>query len=199
MNTKYQSIYLLQEREFVNLNENVYKIGKTTQEGLRRLANYPKGSRLILHIHCNDCTKCELEIIDLFKKNFISRDESKEHFQGSIELMITLIVDITKNDRNYSYTNSKEISKDSPIPTIQNQEKPKIKNKEEVLPIISLKRDESINESEPVPEKKEKKTIFPLQCPYCPLILKDKNMKSIHLNQKSGLCRDQHKRSKETK
>lgn len=201
-----QSIYLLQEREFVNSNENVYKIGKTTQEGLRRLSNYPKGSRLLLQIHCNDCTKCEIEIIDIFKKNFISRDESKEHFQGSCELMITLIYEITKNDRIYSNSISKEINKDSTIPTThKNKSNTKIIKKEEIPPLpipipnvaVSLPK----VQEEPICifVEKEKQTQFPLQCPFCPHILKNRHEKSYHLNQKPGPCKEQYKKSKESK
>lgn len=31
-----QYIYLLQEREFIKTNENIYKIGKTKQENCKR-------------------------------------------------------------------------------------------------------------------------------------------------------------------
>ena len=53
----HNSIYLLQEREFINSNENIYKIGRTKQANIQRFNQYPKGSKLLLHIVCDDCEK----------------------------------------------------------------------------------------------------------------------------------------------
>ncbi len=39
-------VYMLQEREFIRLNENVYKIGKTMQTNNTRFEQYPVGSQL---------------------------------------------------------------------------------------------------------------------------------------------------------
>ena len=44
-------IYLLQEREFINSNQNIYKIGKTKQEHNNRLRGYPKGTELLIQIN----------------------------------------------------------------------------------------------------------------------------------------------------
>ena len=41
-------IYLLQEREFIKTLENIYKIGKSKQENLKRIQNYPNGTELII-------------------------------------------------------------------------------------------------------------------------------------------------------
>ena len=38
-------IYLLHEREFVNSKQSIYKIGKSKQENLKRLYQYPKGDK----------------------------------------------------------------------------------------------------------------------------------------------------------
>jgi len=37
-------VYLLREREFIDLDEPIYKLGKTIQQPNTRLAGYPKGS-----------------------------------------------------------------------------------------------------------------------------------------------------------
>lgn len=50
-------IYLLQEREFIRLNEPIYKIGKTK-------------TRLLLQIIYNDCDNSEKELIQLFKNKY---------------------------------------------------------------------------------------------------------------------------------
>ncbi len=52
MTTEY--IYLLHEREFLRLNEQVYKIGKTRKENLSRFNQYPNGSKLLFQYYCND-------------------------------------------------------------------------------------------------------------------------------------------------
>jgi putative salt-induced outer membrane protein YdiY len=44
-NEKKNHIYLLQEREFVRLNENTYTIGKT-RKSKTRFYGYPKGSHI---------------------------------------------------------------------------------------------------------------------------------------------------------
>ncbi len=77
-------IYLLQEREFIRLNEPIYKIGKTKQENLKRIQNYPNGTRLLLQIICNNCDNLEKELIQLFKSKYkIQTDIGKEYFKGN--------------------------------------------------------------------------------------------------------------------
>ena len=60
-------LYLLQTRESIKLNESIYKIGQTKQEGLKRFTQYPTGSELILHVKCDNCVEKEKIIINLFK------------------------------------------------------------------------------------------------------------------------------------
>jgi hypothetical protein len=82
-------IYLIQEREFINSGENVFKIGRTRQENFERFKNYPKGSKILLHTICNDCDNAERKIKSYFKKIFISRkDYGSEYFEGSYLRMI---------------------------------------------------------------------------------------------------------------
>ena len=79
-----QYIYLLHEREFIKTNENIYKIGKTKQENLKRICNYPNGTKLLLQIICNDCDNLEKLIINIFKEKFILQKEiGNEYFKGS--------------------------------------------------------------------------------------------------------------------
>jgi hypothetical protein len=79
-----QYIYLLQEREFIRLNENVYKIGKTKQENVERLKSYPKGSSLVIMLECVNCDKAEHSLINIFKSKFRQRtDIGTEYFEGN--------------------------------------------------------------------------------------------------------------------
>jgi len=85
----YNSIYLLQEREFINSNQNIYKIGRTKQENTQRFNQYPKGSKLLLHIVCDDCDILESELIRDFKNKYIYRkDIGNEYFEGDYKEMI---------------------------------------------------------------------------------------------------------------
>ena len=50
-----QYVYLIQEREFIKTSENIFKVGKYKQENNKRINQYPKQSKLILQILCDNC------------------------------------------------------------------------------------------------------------------------------------------------
>ena len=90
-----QYVYLLQEREFVNSKEQIYKIGKTMQLNSKRFAQYPKGSILLLQVVCLDCNICETQIIQLFTHKYTRRrDIGSEYFEGDYNGMIADIFGI---------------------------------------------------------------------------------------------------------
>lgn len=66
----FEYIYLLQTREYITNNEQVYKVGRTYQDELKRFNNYPKGSRLHLHISCLNSVEVERSIITEFNNLF---------------------------------------------------------------------------------------------------------------------------------
>jgi hypothetical protein len=81
-------IYLLQEREFINTKQNIYKLGKTKQENLQRFKQYPKGSKLLLQQVCYDCDMLETQLIREFKNKYIHRrDIGNEYFEGDYNEM----------------------------------------------------------------------------------------------------------------
>lgn len=86
-------LYLIRCREFIRLNENTYKFGKTAKEPHRRVASYPKDSELILLMAVNtSCHELEKELIALFKKEFTHRPEyGNEYFQGDPSIMCAII------------------------------------------------------------------------------------------------------------
>ena len=124
-------IYLLKLREFIRTNENIYKIGRTSQNGMKRINQYPKGSELILFRKCINCIYIESEIIKEFKINYKHQsDYGNEYFEGNEMLMIKdinniidnelsnkdLVVDISvETDKQYDF--SKQIVIDTPITT----------------------------------------------------------------------------------
>lgn len=89
-------VYLLREREFIKTEENVFKIGKTKQNGLSRFKNYPSGSELIVHVKCIDCDSSERKLIDLFKEKYKQRkDIGTEYFEGNcIDMMNSILMHV---------------------------------------------------------------------------------------------------------
>lgn len=86
---KVESVYLVQEREFIKSGESIYKIGRTCQNHTARFAQYPKGSALLLQRACLDCRKVESQIKALFKAKYVQdRDIGVEYFSGDATEMI---------------------------------------------------------------------------------------------------------------
>ena len=103
-------IYLIQEREFIKTQENIYKIGMTTKENHTRFKQYPKNSTLLLQIVCDNCKKMEKEITKLFEQKFmIRKDIGREYFQGDYKLMINYICNMIKNEQEYDETEKESI------------------------------------------------------------------------------------------
>lgn len=81
-------VYLLQEREFINSGQSIYKIGRTKQLNDKRFKQYPKNSMLLLQTFCNNCTICETQIMNMFKQKYIHRvDIGSEYFEGNVKEM----------------------------------------------------------------------------------------------------------------
>lgn len=92
-------IYLLQEREFIKTNDNVYKVGMTKKENHERFNQYPKGSILLFQMICNDCKNMEKIIIIKFKQHFkLRKDIGNEYFEGDYKNMVDIIYSTIKND-----------------------------------------------------------------------------------------------------
>jgi hypothetical protein len=87
-------VYLLKTRESIRLNENIYKIGRTSQQGMTRFYQYPTGSQLYLHINCYNSKKREDQIIELFNKKYKSiKEYGREYFEGDLNNMKNDIFD----------------------------------------------------------------------------------------------------------
>lgn len=104
-------IYLLQEREFITTNQNVYKLGKTKQDNLQRFKQYPKGSKLLLQHICNNCDMLEKKLISDFKNKYKHRkDLGNEYFEGDYNDMINDIHNkITNHNENTDEMDKPEI------------------------------------------------------------------------------------------
>ena len=106
-------IYLLQEREFINSNSNIYKIGKTEQENLKRFKNYPNDSKLFLHITCKNCHICEKDILKIFREQFIQKKEiGNEYFEGCYIKMMKIIFSYIENEKDEIQVENIKIEKE---------------------------------------------------------------------------------------
>jgi hypothetical protein len=77
-------IYLLKEREFIKTNENIFKIGKSRQDGLKRIKQYPKGSDLLFITKSNDCDQDEKNLIKILSDRYKRRkDIGNEYFEDN--------------------------------------------------------------------------------------------------------------------
>jgi len=92
-------IYLIQERENFEKNNNVFKIGRTTQEPnnkINRLQNYKKGSKILLVMECeNEKVKSiEQNIKVIFNSKFKRHSDGYEHYIGDKDHMINIITSL---------------------------------------------------------------------------------------------------------
>lgn len=88
------SIYLIHEREFINKNVFIIKLGRTNSI-IKRYPQYPKGSRLIFALYTNskDLVQVENALLHKFRDVFKARtDIGKEYFEGDVDEMINIIV-----------------------------------------------------------------------------------------------------------
>jgi len=84
-------IYIIQLREFISLNQNIYKIGRhhSDENPIKRLKQYPKDSKCHYFRSTNNQIDSEKEILKICKDNFIHRvDIGNEYFEGNIDLLI---------------------------------------------------------------------------------------------------------------
>lgn len=87
-------IYMIREREFINADQNVFKIGRSTNVTVR-LMKYPKNSQPIIMMKCSDVNACEKQVIRTFKSKFIHRtDAGAEYFEGNENTMMQELINI---------------------------------------------------------------------------------------------------------
>jgi hypothetical protein len=112
-------IYLIHTRASLNINENVYKIGKTN-DFTKRLSGYDKGSIPILILYVNNCDNFEKILLEIFNLTFIKRsDYGSEYFEGEPSKMIQIIMD-KFYELNILLCYSNETVKEEKTQTIKN-------------------------------------------------------------------------------
>jgi hypothetical protein len=107
--SKIGNLYIIQEREFIDKNECIYKMGRTGNLA-KRICDYPKGSIVHFAIHSKNLIYDENKVYNIFCTKFKARpDIGKEYFEGNI--------------RDMSDTISKYIYEDAilPVKTMEDQ------------------------------------------------------------------------------
>lgn len=99
-NAVHQHIYLIREREFINSNENTYKIGRSGNI-CGRVKNYPKDSEMIALFLCKNNVIMEKKILSLFRNNYKEMKKyGSEYFNGDVVKMHEDICSLVHNESN---------------------------------------------------------------------------------------------------
>ncbi len=107
---KYNYIYLLQTHHSIDLKENVYKIGKTTQQNINRIRSYPKCSKLLLHMECENCHDSEKILLKKFNKEFKQISKyGNEYFEGDSNDMKMIIINHIMHGTDYDVSERKGV------------------------------------------------------------------------------------------
>lgn len=92
-------VYLVQEREFINSRQQVYKLGRT-ECIKKRMGGYPKGSKCLYFRACANQVAVEGQLVKLFTEKFKHRgDIGRESFEGDPAIMIDTINDYLRAPR----------------------------------------------------------------------------------------------------
>lgn len=108
-------IYLIRTREFIDKDEDVYKLGKSKRRGTRRSNEYPVDSEVYLIVEVDNCANSENRLKEKFRKQFGPPKYGNEWFKGDRYEMMELILkerktkeinlDPLKNIKNTEYKN----------------------------------------------------------------------------------------------
>ena len=152
-------IYLLQERESLRCHDEIYKIGRTKQEGMSRIKNYPKGSKVWLMIIVNDSVKAENDLLDHFDKMFVQvSDVGREYYKGNPVQMMEEIIKYQHEHFDINIETTGEVLPRSPEIEFEEKapkDKQKKKSKEENAPKDKQKK-KSKEEKAPKDKQKDK-------------------------------------------
>ena len=94
-------VYIIRECDFVRLNENIYKIGRTAKANPEdRFQKYRKGTEIVGFFGVKDSIECENKMIKCFSNhtNIKKMNEyGKEYFQGNKNELLNEILQIVIN------------------------------------------------------------------------------------------------------
>ena len=119
-------IYILREREFVNSNQNVYKIGRT-QDWIKRYRQYPKQTEVLFVIKTIESQRKENDIVNLLKKLTTQRiDIGREYFESDINIIVDKVYSICQES---NHNVNKKVQTE--VQTTKNEQEIKMMEKED--------------------------------------------------------------------
>jgi len=91
--------YIIREREFLRMNENVFKVGKC-EDIVKRFKNYPNGSELVKYYKTSDRHAFEkLFLMDLKNSNAVHRkDIGNEYFEADVGVILGIFENLVKKE-----------------------------------------------------------------------------------------------------
>ena len=106
--TQHQYLYVIHTREYINLNQPVYKVGRTNQplstDGItKRMEQYPKESIQKAMFHVENSVKAEFHTLAQLNlcKDLKQRDDiGFEYFEGPIKTILSIILDTVDSFTN---------------------------------------------------------------------------------------------------
>ena len=98
-------VYIIRECDFVRLNEDIYKIGRTAKNNPEdRFQKYRKGTEIVGFFGVKDSIECENKIIKCFSNHINIKkmnEYGKEYFQGDKNILLNEILQIVKHYNKY--------------------------------------------------------------------------------------------------
>jgi hypothetical protein len=85
-------VYLVAEREFIRLGDNVYKVGSCTCDLSEEMNAYPRGSQLLLSVRVDKdkVHAAERDVVEAMDANFVRCDElGAQYYKGPHESVMT--------------------------------------------------------------------------------------------------------------
>jgi hypothetical protein len=81
-------VFLIQEREFIRMNEETYTIGGSSDKLEQIMKAFPRGSRLIYYNNVSDCHKVHANICAVFDHMFERQLEYGDYcYSGKLDTM----------------------------------------------------------------------------------------------------------------
>jgi predicted nuclease with TOPRIM domain len=94
-------VYIIRECDFVRLNEDIYKIGRTSKTNPEdRFQKYRKGTEIVAFFKVNNSIECKNKMIKCFSNHINIKKMSeygKEYFQGNRNELLSEILKIVIN------------------------------------------------------------------------------------------------------
>ena len=152
MDESNEGIYVIHTREFCTLKTNIYKLGRSFKLDTR-IKQYPKNSKAMFVINCQNSVLCEKNLINLFKTKFKQCLEyGHEYFQGDINDMIKEIFNYIYNDNEFGKICDKS-AKSINVNKVETKKEREKREKEE----RKVRHEKELKERKEKKEKKERK------------------------------------------